>query len=129
MIIVNKTNPPRPLIIPKPLPKTVTGIVENEPIILRPGANETADELQATFDSSKSLKEWVKRGWIDVIKAEKGKEKSSGVSGFESDQAVSIVNDCFDVSMLQHWREADKREAVRIAIVDRLSQLATSARD
>ncbi len=123
MIIVNKTTPPRPLVLSRPLPETRTGIIQHEPLILRPGTNEIPDEVQEALEKSSTVKEWIKRSWLQVIKTAKGKEKASGVGSFDDEQAVVLINDCFDPLMLTKWKEGEKREVVRVAIVERVAQL------
>ncbi len=134
MIVINKTNPARPLVMSKPSPVTLTGIVQSAPVVLRPGANEIDAETAKQLESSATVKEWLKRGWLEAKKpsvAGKGTkgEPATGVMGFESDQAVALVQDCFDVGVLARWKECDAREDVRVAIVERVAALKAATKD
>ncbi len=129
MIVVNKTNPARILVLSRPLPETRTGLIQHEPVVLKPGTNEIPDDTKAAMEKSATVKEWKKRGWVSVIAPKKGAEKETGVGAFDDGQAIELINDCFDMKQLMAWKEGEKREAVRIAMVERITVLKEASKD
>lgn len=129
MIIVNKTNPARPLVLSKPLPPTVTGLVQHIPVVLKPGTNEVSDDVRLVIEKSATVKEWMKRSWVKILTGSKDKKGASGVGAFDDDQAVDLVNDCFDMKQLCAWKEGETRESVRIAMVERIAVLKEAAKE
>jgi hypothetical protein len=129
MIVNNKTSPARILVLSRPLPAGPTGLVQHEPIVLKPGVNEIHDDAAKMIEKSATVKEWLKKGMIKVLAPKKGAEKASGVGGFEEEQALELVQECFDVKALSAWKEGEKREAIRVAMLERIAELKASAKD
>lgn len=130
MIVVNKTTPPRPLILARPMPPTKTGLVQHQPVVLMPGSNEIPDDMKDIMEKSATIQTWLKKRWVEVKKTDKGAEKgASGVGQFDQETAVELINDCFDMKLLARWKEGEKREPVRVAMIERIALLKETARD
>ncbi len=129
MIVVNRTNPARILVASFPLPPTVTGLVQHQPVVLKPGTNEIPDETKAIIEKSATVKEWVKKKWIAVLSGNKDKKGATGVGAFDDEQAIQLVEDCFDMKQLAKWKEGESREGVRIAMVERIAALKETGKE
>lgn len=123
MIIVNKKMPPCPLVLASSQ-NTPNGTINVTPIVLKPGVNEVSEAMREFIASSATAKQWVAKQWIAITDGKDPKRKdATGLGAFEEDQALDLVADCFDVALLNRFKEGEKRERVRIAMMERATVL------
>jgi hypothetical protein len=46
-----------------------------------------------------------------------------GLSGFDANEAIKMIDDCFNVDTLEAWREEESRDEIRAAIKEKLEAI------
>lgn len=125
-IAINKTMPAKPLVVSRKHSKVLETGLNTEAVILRPGVNQVDSDTVDSLKDSATVSYWLKTGMLELRENKKTKDgkDEAGLNGFDETLAISLVMDCFDMSLLRKFKEQDKRENVRVAILERLSDLA-----
>ena len=99
-----------------------------EVLTLKYGGNEVPTELWNAV--SKTLADKVKSGKIESMveaSGQGGKEsRPREFSSLDAEAAEALVASTTDVATLEKWRKTEKRDAVRLALANRIETLKPS---
>jgi hypothetical protein len=128
MIVVNTTTPPRPLAIGIPVGSATTAARLVEPAVLKPGVNDIPDT--DIFEKSATAKEWIKKRWVEVKRPKTGKdgEAAPGLLGFDADTSLSLVEQCYDIKLMQAFSSVETRAQIKTALSERIAALIEADR-
>lgn len=82
-----------------------------------PGANQLEDAAWKKFSSNPLMKKLIDRGEIEAM----GKAQST--KDMNADKAIVLVEDTFNVSLLNEWKAAEDRKTVLEAIQLQLEKI------
>lgn len=82
-----------------------------------PGANQLEDAAWKKFSGNSLMKKLIDRGEIEAM----GKAQST--KDLNADKAIVLVEDTFNVSLLNEWKAAEDRKTVLEAIQSQLDTI------
>lgn len=95
-----------------------------QPVVLRPGVNEVnAEQFERATKKSLQWAAWIKEGLVEI--KQKPADAGEGLGHFSAAEAKKLIEETFDVELLEAWEHEEKRSAVAKAIRDRSKFLAS----
>lgn len=88
-----------------------------EDVMLLPGANQIEEDDFNKFSAHPLMKKLIDSGEIIAH------EKEKSFSELNATKAIELVKDTFNSSLLEEWKEAEKRQTVLKAIDEQLAAI------
>lgn len=105
------------------------GRAVSKSIRLNPGKNDISAESWAVLQGRKDIQKQIQKGELRLVKDQEGEPLQRVPRNLEKlseDEAVVLVENTMDESLLHSWEKGETREAVTKAIKEQLEKLASA---